>query len=188
MVPTQFISKENFRYIPVETRTLHDEAERFKKNFDKFLKLFQQEYPGYPVDFNINYPMIYRITERIDQRRDYYLYFHSNDTHAMVMSQAKETALFCYWFIKYKPVSFIDPEVGFRFFNDYGYTVNEYYATFLLMSFAVGLDRNNFKFFRGSAVPTLTYSLANREISKEALILYAESFLTDKSAKRNHNV
>jgi hypothetical protein len=126
----------------------------------------------------INYPMLYRIVERVDQRRDYYLYFHSNHNHAMLMSQAKETALFCYWLIKYKPISFENAYEESSFFHENGYTINELYAAFLLMSFITGLDEENEKYFNEAAVSTLTYSLTNREISKEALIMYVESFLT----------
>ncbi len=95
----------------------------------------------------INYPMLYRIVERVDQRRDYYLYFHSNHNHAMFMSQAKETALFCYWLIKYKPISFENAYEESSFFHENGYTINELYAAFLLMSFITGLDEENEKYF-----------------------------------------
>lgn len=66
------------------------------------------------------------------------------------------------------------------FFSENGYTVNEFYAAFLLMSFITGLDEDNAKYFNDTAISTLTYSLTNREISKEALILYVESFLTQE--------
>jgi len=48
------------------------------------------------------------------------------------------------------------------------------------MSFITGLDEDNAKYFNDTAISTLTYSLTNREISKEALILYVESFLTQE--------
>ena len=41
------------------------------------------------------------------------------------------------------------------------------------------MDASNEKFFNDESLSTLTYSITNREISKEALILYVESFLTD---------
>ena len=124
--------------------------------------------------------MLYRIIERVDQRRDYYLYFHSNHDHAMHMSQAKETALFCYWLIKYKPISFENGYEEFTFFSENGYTVNEFYAAFLLMSFITGLDEDNAKYFNETAISTLTYSLTNREISKEALILLCRIFFNTR--------
>lgn len=46
------------------------------------------------------------------------------------------------------------------------------------MAFITGLDDSNTKYFNETAIDTLTYSLTNREISKEALILYVESFIT----------
>lgn len=49
-----------------------------------------------------------------------------------------------------------------------------------MMSFVTGLDKDNEKYFDETTISTLTYSLTNREISKEALILYVESFLTQE--------
>ena len=134
----------------------------------------------------VNYPMIYRIVERVDQRRDYYLYFHSSSDHSMYMSQAKEIALFCYWMMKYKPISFEEAYEEANFFSENGYTVNEFYVAFFLFFFITGLDENNIKYFNETAISTLTYSLTNREISKEALILYVESFLTQELEVENN--
>lgn len=94
MIPEQFISPENFRYNTVSSETLYECAEKFKTNFEIYQETMKKLFPNYSMNMRINYPMIYRIIERVDQRRDYYLYFHSNHDHAMIMSQAKETALF----------------------------------------------------------------------------------------------
>ena len=106
MIPKQFISPENFQYNPVTPEYLYEFTEMFKENFEKFKKAEEEVLRNYSTEMRINYPVIYRIMERIDQRADYYLYFHSNQNHPMYMSQAKEVALFCYWLIKYKPISF----------------------------------------------------------------------------------
>lgn len=180
MIPEQFISSENFRYNSVSPEYLYETTEKFKKNLELYKEVLKNLFQNYSMNMRINYPMLYRIIERVDQRRDYYLYFHSNHDHAMYMSQAKETALFCYWLIKYKPISFENTYEECNFFSENGYTVNEFYAAFLLMSFITGLDEDNTKYFNEVAISTLTYSLTNREISKEALILYVESFLTQE--------
>lgn len=57
--------------------------------------------------------------------------------------------------------------------------MNELYVAYILITFIISLDEGNWRFFNKAAVSTLTYSMTNREISKEALILYVESFLTD---------
>lgn len=180
MIPEQFISPDNFRYNSVPPEYLYECTEKFEENFESYKEVLKKLFKSYSGNMRINYPMLYRIIERVDQRRDYYLYFHSNHDHAMFMSQAKETALFCYWLIKYKPISFENAYEEFNFFSENGYTVNEFYAAFLLMSFITGLDEENIKYFNEAAISTLTYSLTNREISKEALILYVESFLTQE--------
>ncbi len=178
MIPKQFISSDDFRYNSVSPEYLRDTTEKFNENFKIYKEVLKNLFQNYSTNIRINYPMIYRIIERVDQRKDYYLYFHSNHDHAMYMSQAKETALFCYWLIKCKPISFEDAYEECSFFSENGYTINESYAAFLLMAFITGLDDSNTKYFNETAVSTLTYSLTNREISKEALILYVESFLT----------
>lgn len=187
MIPEQFISPDNFRYNSVSPEFLVECTDKFNKNFEEYKRVLKAMFKEYSTDMRVSYPMIYRIIERIDQRKDYYLYFHSNHKHAMRMSQAKEVALFCYWLIKYKPISFEKAYEEFEFFAENGYTVNEFYAAFLLMSFITGLEDNNLKYYSEEAIFILTYSLTNREISKEALILYVESFITqDSEAEENH--
>lgn len=186
MIPKEFISSEHFRYNSVSSEYLVNCTEKFKKNFEIYKDVMKEMFQNYSTNMRINYPMLYRIIERIDQRKDYYLYFHSNHDHAMDMSQAKEAALFCYWLIKYKPISFENSYEESDFFSKNGYTINEFYAAFLLMSFITGLDEGNKKYFNKDAVSTLTYSLTNREISKEALILYVESFLTQELGEKMH--
>ena len=88
--------------------------------------------------------------------------------------------MFCYWFLKYKPLSFEVAYDNAKFFEDNSYTLNELYVAYVLITFIVGLDKKNERFFNAAAVATLTYSMTNREISKEALILYVESFLTEE--------
>lgn len=187
MIPEQFVSQDTFRYRPVSQSSLVECTGLFEENLEIFKGIMKTIFGEYTSDLRINYPMIYRIIERVDQRRDYYLYFHSNHKHAMEMSQAKEIALFCYWAIKYKPISFESSYDDCEFFLNNGYTINEYYAAFLLMSFVTGLDEDNVKYYSESAISTLTYSLANREISKEALILYVESFLTQDLQLEENN-
>lgn len=181
MYPDKLISAKDFQFQPVTPELLVQNADKFYLHFKRYLNHMSSLFDSYSTDIRINYPMLYRITERIEQRRDYYLYFHSNDTYTMQMSQAKETALFCYWFVKYKPLSFNSAKEELQFFEDNSYTLNESYVAYLLTSFIVGLDVDNRKYFDDEAVATLTYSLTNREISKEALILYVESFITHKS-------
>ena len=175
MVPEQFDTNQ-FRYRTLPQNKLIGLLDEFEKNF----MLFQQKTSGflskYSADIRINRAMMFRIFERIDQRRDYYRYFHSDENHRMEMSQTKEVSLFCYWLLKYKPLSFEDAQSDQRFFVENSYTLNEFYAAYELVTFLIGMDPQNKRFFSDKAISELTYSLMNREISKEALILYVESF------------
>ena len=173
----QYICEEKFRYGSLSDSELVEFVNIFEGNLEKF-KIFLKRYYGkYASELRYNIPILYRIAERIDQRKDYYLYFHSDEEDSMYMSQAKEVSLFCYWFIKYKPLSYKSFSDECHFFHDKGYTLNELYGAYVLMSFILGLNKDNCKYFNSSTINNLTYSLSNREISKESLILYVESFL-----------
>ena len=52
-----------------------------------------------------NVLLIAKIYKRINQREDYYLYFHSKPDDPRKMSQSKHTALLAFWVLKYKPLS-----------------------------------------------------------------------------------
>lgn len=186
MIPLRYITEEQFRYQPLSAEELYELAKKIEESVEKYKKNLISVFGS--IDIQINYPMLYRIFERIDQRRDYYLYFHSNHEHSMQMSQAKETALFSYWLIKYKPITCVEKFDEYNFFNNNGYTVNELFATFFLISFIIGLDEKNSQHFDLTTISTLTYSLSNREVSKEALILYVESFLFHKTEMGGCNV
>ena len=175
MVPEQF-DNDQFRY-----RTLpQDEQRKLLDEFIESFSLFRQEtsnfFSEYSSDIRINRSMMFRIFERIDQRRDYYRYFHSDENHRMEMSQTKEVSLFCYWLLRYKPLSFEDAQADQRFFVKNSFTLNEFYAAYVLISFITEQDPENVRFFSVKTFTDLTYSLMNREISKEALILYVETF------------
>ena len=178
MIPEGY-DESKFRYNPVSPEYMYNTVSDFEKNLEKYKKVMFSWLEGYSNNLRINIPMLYRIVERIDQRKDYYLYFHSNHKNAMRMSQAKEVALFCYWFLKYKPLSFEEAYNDAKFFEENSYTLNELYVAYILITFIVGLDEENQRFFNAKVVSTLTYSMTNREISKETIILYVESFLTN---------
>ncbi len=95
MIPEEY-DELKFRYSPLSPEYIFESAAEFEDSLEKYKKVMVPWLKGYSTNFRINIPMLYRITERIDQRRDYYLYFHSTHKHAMRMSQAKEVALFSY--------------------------------------------------------------------------------------------
>jgi len=104
----------------------------FVRDFDEFLSLFVDKKNIDRSTLYINKALIVAIHTRIDQRKDYYQYFHS-DEYATMMSQAKEMALLCYWIVKYKPL-FQKENVMEKHFIDYNCTINEKLSLFLIES------------------------------------------------------
>ena len=85
-------------------------TQSFLQRFNSLISDFAIE-EGISFDkINVSGKMLVDIYRRIDQRFDYYLYYHSNEKKTVFMSQTKETALFCYWVIKYKPL-YLDKEL-----------------------------------------------------------------------------
>lgn len=86
------ISEEDFRYqLPSNEWLLnkYDEFEEFVRECKKKLEI--EEY-----DIEINHILLFNIFVRIDERKDYFMYFHSEDD-SMHMSLGKEIALEAYY-------------------------------------------------------------------------------------------
>lgn len=115
-------------------------------------------------------PIITRICERIDQRKDYYLYYHSTKDKIMHMSQEKEMALWAYWVSKYKPIRFCDLLDDEIFFAANGCTVSDAFACYIIISIVCANNKKKVKYFTPDVVRELYYDIANRDFSKEAFI------------------
>jgi len=116
------------------------------------------------------------IITRVEKRRVYFWIYYSEDGKNCKMSKCNETALYCYWIVKLKP-----------FYKADDPCINEKIATF---HFVHRLDRHvateNAK--PGGKAKTLniserflkvlSYDLRYRDISKEALMTFAEALIS----------
>ena len=128
---------------------------------------------------NINRPILYHIRSRLDQRQDYYKYFHSSENKTTYISQTKETAIICYWLIKYKPISYFN-EVSERYYEKYDCTINEMFALYLLETYIYRVHKNKNSvsiFFNQENKRILLYNFMHRDLSKEAFIMYISSLI-----------
>jgi hypothetical protein len=94
MLPSN-VKSEDFKYRRLPGKDIID----FLKVFEKFLDDFAQKKGIVRESFSFNMALIVEIAIRLDQRRDYYHYFHSSPQ----MLQSKDFALLSYWTIRYKP-------------------------------------------------------------------------------------
>lgn len=174
MIPAS-INEKDFRYsFPTEQDLISQ-----KRELDVFIsnamqKLNLKEYP-----IEINNSVLGGILVRIDERKDYYKYFHSSSDTIMTISKAKELALAVYWIIRYKPFRIKEIKQEEEFYYRFRCSINEVISAFMIIYFVTevaGVDR---AFFTDNKINVLIYDLYNRDISKEAMIMYIESFISD---------
>jgi len=165
-------NREGFVY----TELPEDLMLRHLNVFKALLNDFNSVYKGSFGDITYSIPLIYEIFKRIDQRADYYLYFHSNQKKPMEMSQTKEIALMVFWILKYKPLSLSVFKAN-NLFQKKNCTVNEYFAVYYLFSCAkeVSPRADIDTYFIPKNINNLVYSFMHRDISKEAMILFVDS-------------
>jgi hypothetical protein len=163
---------ENFLYEELPDDEMLQNCYRFKE----LLRNFNSHFKGLFDDCICSIPMIIEIYKRIDQRADYYLYFHSDPKRPMKMSQIKEVALLVFWIIKYKPLS-LPMDKANRLFLEKNCTINEYFAVYCLASCAAEMSprKDIYDYFRRENNDILVYSFMHRDMSKEAMICFVDS-------------
>lgn len=131
-----------------------------------------------------NDELINSIVIRIDQRKYYYKYYHSQvldgDIDLRNISQVKEIALLCYWLIKYKPFMILDKKLSRNYYAEWGCGVNEVFAAYIFITFAYKHSKGVIykKYYKSNEFKEeLIYSFAERDISKEAMILLLASIV-----------
>lgn len=168
------ISEEDFRYhLPSDEWLLKKDSE-FEEFLDECLKKLEIE----EYDIEINHVLLLNIFVRIDERKDYFMYFHSEDD-SMHMSLGKEIALEAYWVSKYQPVRIKHYEQEIEFTKKYKVTISDVIAAMLIIGFLIDKNEELDDFFTAKKINTLVYDIFNRDVSKEAMIMYVESFLRE---------
>ena len=117
------------------------------------------------VQTNIN--ALRDIIVRVHKRKHYLKVFHNE----MITSEYKETALYCYWFLKLRPF-WVDAS------NEDAERINEKFALHLYVSL---LKKYNEDFSEGDGINRLhirelLYSFRFRDITKESMILMLEPY------------
>lgn len=164
MIPEN-IDEKDFRY----TRVSNEDAKEFYENFMDILESFMK-FMDIKEDINVVRPVIGRICERVDQRKDYYLYYHSDEQTVMHMSHEKEVALWIYWICKYKPIHFKKITEEEKFFSENGCTLSDAFAVYMIICIVIVNDQSKADCFTDDRINDLYYEMANRDFSKEAII------------------
>lgn len=161
----------NFKYQPLKEDELNILWNKHKRIIESFI--MNNKY-----DINniyINEKVVMAIIAKVDQRRKYFEYFHG-----LRMSECKEVALICFWYIKLKPICAVSEstmEKDLKVFNSINEKLAVYYIIITLQSL---LECKNISIEQLQSLPSqyvkeLIYSFTYRDISKESLILLVES-------------
>ena len=147
------------------------------KDLYKLLQDFCESSDLYPYEsVKINLDALRDIIVRVHKRKYYFRVFHNE----MITSEYKETALYCYWFLKLRPL-WIDPS------NKSSERINEKFALHLYISL---LKKYNEDFSEEDGINKLhirelLYSFRFRDITKESMILMLEPYYYDYLKKKD---
>jgi hypothetical protein len=157
---------------------------KFKPLLENFRDFFGKR-TGTEESIAYSTPLVSDIFKRIDQRGDYYAYFHTKREGAeqMMMAETKHVALMAYWVIKYKPLS-LPRSIADDLYQMKCCTLNEYFAAFCIFSLAKTVPRlkDVNAYFSPKNLDGIVYTFMHRDISKEAMILYVESLVDGSRA------
>lgn len=171
MIPAGFDEKE-FIYHHVSLAAEKKFIKEFYSLLEDFSNIVEME-----SRLEVNRQMLGHICTRVDQRKDYYMYYHSTEDKIMRMSHQKEMGLWAYWVSKYKPVRFVDKLDEERFFADNGCTVSDAFAAYIIISIVCDSNNSKAKYFTEEQTLKLYYDIANRDFSKEAIISRIEDLI-----------
>ena len=118
-----------------------------------------------PTEINLSPSALLQVIERIEKRRVYFHVFHNG----CEMGELNEGALFCFWIVKLHPFS--HPKIDSNVLNA-KIAICLFINAIYYYSDKLKIDRKTPKHF----IEDLYYSLVYRDITKEALMILAESF------------
>lgn len=158
------------RMSPEEYLKEVDDLDNLLKDFCKASQLYNYD------DVKANLSALRDIICRVHKRKYYFRIFHND----MVNSEYKETALYCYWILKLRPL-WIEPSVK------KSEKINEKFALHLYVSL---LKQYNEEFSEKDGISKahikeLLYSFRFRDITKESMILMLEPYYYDYLRKHD---
>lgn len=159
---------ENSNHYPAPTMdVLCEESNALLKVFFKYA----EDEGLSPGEVCIQRAIIPRIILRVDKRKDYFLRYHEN-TH---INEIKQAALMAYWIIKFKPFMV---NAGLERLHKYR-RINEGFAAYYMLSAFVqcAIETNSLISEPSpQLLKELMYALTYWDLSKESIILIAETF------------
>lgn len=166
-----------------------DQATIYMNRLQGYIDSFLEKSTLNRCDISVNDALLLKTVIRVDQRSDYFTYFHSEvDERGNVivdkMSQYKQIALLCFWIIKYKPLHINDAVKELGYYNQNHCTVNEAFAAYIFISqinASKMLSRKQKNYYMSvDYTQDLFYKFMHHDISKEAMIFALCSVVCNK--------
>lgn len=162
-------------YMPINSDDLEKHMVAIEDCWKMYLSKISSIYSGGNADggmeYSVNTLALREIVERVYQRRDYFMRYHSG----MVMSEFKEIGLNMYWISKFKPFHLISQSN----IDALAFDVNDDFAMFYMLNalknlaevlhLSFSIDR-----FSQNLYNEILYCLKFRDLSKESLGILAE--------------
>lgn len=109
---------KKFKYQPLETEQLQIQWDKHKRIIENFIIS-----NGFNIDsIFVNESAVMSIIAKVHQRKKYFEYFHR-----LNMSECKEVALICFWYIKLRPICAISKQENAEIFNSINEKLCVYY-------------------------------------------------------------
>lgn len=154
------------------------EPEKQYKLFVALSKIFDEYIESQEISKEkicIDKRLISEIFVRVDKRKDYFIIFH-DETY---MNEIREAALLAYWIIKFKPFNISSNEAV-----DFKVNINCGFAAYVIFSAVTEYCARiaDIKVeFSSEYINKLLYALKFWDLSKEAIMLVAETLCENKS-------
>jgi len=167
----------DFKYIPSSI----EELKSFMRHIGKTLQKFSKDTGIYMTSIKRYGFLLIEINRCIDQMKEYYQYFHFDETNTELSEKIRETALLCYWVIKYKPF-YLEKTEAEAYWDKYHCTINERFALYMIESLVRKtfefIDKKAIHFFSPENRRKILFYFTHRDISQESFILFVSSLIS----------
>lgn len=158
------MSGKNKLYIELTPEENQKQRDLIKLSWNHFVKLND---PGLDTkDIFINEYNLMEVVERVSKRKFYYKVFHGIEH----LSEFKETALLIFWICKLKPFVVLNPQ------SKLCASTNELFSIHLMTCMLASCQSHASEFHYPDkiTIKNIVYALKYQDLTKEALIQYAE--------------
>lgn len=148
-------------------------------NLDQLLKDFCEGSQLYIYDnIKVDLVTLKDIIVRVNKRKYYFKVFHNE----MITSEYKETALYCYWFLKLRPLWISSEQIDIQASRINEKFVLHMYISLLKKYNGIFSDKDGINKLH---IKELLYSFRFRDITKESMILMLEPYYYDYLKKQD---